>query len=136
MSKQHVKFYQKMTRIVFIRGWFNCIGFLKRISVALRRFSKPTPHVVTTDEQARTYVKAQTMLSAQNFMIAAKSIGLDTSPMEGFDEKRLKHLLAIPKSMSVPLIISLGYASEDGRGKSVRIPVVEKIKRNIFTVPW
>jgi hypothetical protein len=51
-----------------------------------------------------------TSFAAQNYMLAATSFGLATSPMEGFDERKLCQLLNIPQNnYCVPLIISTGY---------------------------
>ena len=105
----------------------------KKIGVPLRRLRKPTPNVICSFADKRTYVRSQTMLAASTFMIGAKALGLDTSPMEGFDEYRLKKLLHIPKSMTVPIIVSLGYdIGAESDKQSVRLPLVEKMRFETF----
>jgi nitroreductase len=42
-------------------------------------------------------------------MIVARFYGLETHPMEGFDEAKLKRFLKIGKDRVVPMIIALGY---------------------------
>ena len=42
-------------------------------------------------------------------MIVARYFGLETHPMEGFDEVKLKKFLGIGKDKVVPLIIAIGY---------------------------
>ncbi|MGB9808463.1 MAG: nitroreductase family protein [Caldanaerobacter sp.] len=48
-------------------------------------------------------------LFAMNIMIAARIYGLETHPMDGFNEEKLKEFLNIDKTMHVPLIIAIGY---------------------------
>ena len=73
------------------------------------------------------------MLSAATFMIAAAGAGLGTSPMEGFDEYRLKRLLAIPMNYTVPIIIAVGYSADSSDARlSVRLPLADKLSRDLF----
>ncbi|RLJ71220.1 nitroreductase [Hydrogenivirga caldilitoris] len=46
---------------------------------------------------------------AMSVMIIARYFGLETHPMEGFDEAKLKKFLGIGKDKLVPLIIAIGY---------------------------
>ena len=87
--------------------------------------------------EAKNYVRSQTMLAAATFMIAAKGAGLDTCPMEGFDEHRIKKLLAIPAHMSVPVIVAVGYPlnpeEQNEKPQSYRFPLREKLSVDVFT---
>ncbi len=46
---------------------------------------------------------------AMSVMIVARYFGLETHPLEGFDEPKLKKLLGIDRDRIVPLIIAMGY---------------------------
>ncbi len=46
---------------------------------------------------------------AMSLMIVARYFGLETHPLEGFDEPKLKKLLGIDRDRIVPLIIAMGY---------------------------
>ncbi len=48
-------------------------------------------------------------LFAMSVMIIARYFGLETHPMEGFDEAKLKRFLNIGKNRIVPMIIAIGY---------------------------
>lgn len=48
-------------------------------------------------------------LFAMSVMIVARYFGLETHPMEGFDEAKLKKFLGIGKNRIVPMIIAIGY---------------------------
>ena len=73
----------------------------------------------------KAHVWKHTMLPVQTFMFAASSHGLDTCPMEGFDERRVREIVGLPSNFSVPVIVSLGYASDhpiNHKPQSLRIP--------------
>lgn len=135
MTEARVEKYRRATQLQFFLGPFALFGWLKNIFVVLRRLKKPTPTVVTSKQEAGQYVITQTMLCAATFMLAAKAAGLDTCPMEGFDEYRIKKLLKIPASMRVPIIVPIGYAMELEEGKqSVRLSVEEKMSIDQFSL--
>jgi nitroreductase len=77
----------------------------------------------------RFWLTKQVMLAAMNFMLAAKAAGLATVPMEGFDERRVKRVLGIPRSHSVPVLIPVGYAADENL-KKTRLPLQEMLHRD------
>ena len=46
---------------------------------------------------------------AMSLMLAAKSLGLDTHPMDGFDHEGVRKEFRIPDHYWIPLLISMGY---------------------------
>ena len=50
-----------------------------------------------------------TSLYAMNVMIAAKGFGLETHPMDGFDEEAIKKAFLIPGDKIIPMLIAVGY---------------------------
>ncbi|GAB6095278.1 nitroreductase family protein [Desulfatiferula olefinivorans] len=52
---------------------------------------------------------------AMALMLAAKSLGLDTHPMDGFDHEGVRKEFKIPDNYWIPLLIAVGYfdASKD-----------------------
>lgn len=133
LAKRQIDTYRKSVDIFFRTGPLGMYGLAKKIAVPLRRLFAPTPWLVTSKADAAHYVRSQTMLAAENFMIAAAAAGLGTSPMEGFDEYRLKRLLAIPLSFSVPVIISVGYPAEGPPPRpSIRLPLAERVSWDLF----
>lgn len=62
-------------------------------------------------------------LVAQTFMLAMSEQGLDTCPMEGFDSKRVKQLLNLPKDSQINMVIACGLRSDKGVwGERFRVP--------------
>lgn len=51
-------------------------------------------------------------LFAMTLMIAAKGMGLDTHPMDGFDEDCIKKEFKIPEDKVIPMLIAVGYLRE------------------------
>ncbi|MCC6953095.1 MAG: nitroreductase family protein, partial [Deltaproteobacteria bacterium] len=102
------KRYQKLIALHFRTGPFGLFGFLKRVALPMMRLRRSFPDVVTSRHEAEEYVMRHTMLAVENLMIAAAGAGLDTCPMEGFDEWRLKRLLGIPAHLRVCLLVVLG----------------------------
>jgi nitroreductase len=65
-------------------------------------------------------------LASQNFMISMAALGYDTCPMEGFDSKRVKRILGLPKKAEINMIIGCGYRAEGGiYGQRFRVPFEE-----------
>jgi nitroreductase len=65
-------------------------------------------------------------LAAENFMISIASKGIDTYPMEGFDSKRVKKILGLPKKAEINMIIGCGFRDKGGiYGPRFRVPFEE-----------
>lgn len=64
-----------------------------------------------TEDSLRRKIFAvkNTSLFAMNIMIAAKGLGLETHPMDGFDEECVKKEFNIPDKMHIPMLIAIGY---------------------------
>ncbi|MEN3028435.1 MAG: nitroreductase family protein [Aquificaceae bacterium] len=59
----------------------------------------------------RAFRKAvrDTALFGMTIMITARAYGLETHPMEGYDEQKLKEFLGVEEHKVVPMIIAIGY---------------------------
>lgn len=76
---------------------------------------QPTP---TVSVDGKAWSEKNTAFAAQNYMLAATSMGLATAPLEGLDERRLSFLVDIPiDRFSIPFIVATGFpvsVSENG----------------------
>lgn len=54
------------------------------------------------------WVTRQTMLAFSFLMLAAESLGLDTAPMEGFDESKVRAAFGIPETTRVVALMGIG----------------------------
>ncbi|HBG47766.1 MAG TPA: nitroreductase family protein [Deltaproteobacteria bacterium] len=56
----------------------------------------------------KLFAVKNTALFAMNLMLAAKGLGLDTHPMDGFDEGCVKKEFNIPERMIIPMLVAIG----------------------------
>ncbi|MCG8317725.1 MAG: nitroreductase family protein [Pseudomonadales bacterium] len=77
----------------------------------------------------REYAIKDAMIAASFFMLAATSLGLNTSPMNGWDEQAVKQTLDISHrdDLAIALLVSLGYAKNHPIN-----PGRQEKKRNVF----
>jgi nitroreductase len=63
----------------------------------------------TDRERAVRKAIRDTALFCMTVMIVARAYGLETHPMEGFDEERLKEFLGVDKDKVIPVMLAIGY---------------------------
>jgi nitroreductase len=56
----------------------------------------------------KLFAVKNTALFAMNLMIAAKGLGLETHPMDGFDEDSVKKEFGIPEDNVIPMLVAVG----------------------------
>ncbi len=90
---------------------------------------RATPYQVS-ESDVRVVVHKTCALAAQTFMIAMANEGYDTCPLEGFDSRRVKKILQLPRGAEINMIISCGIRNGDKgiRGDRFRIPFEEVYK--------
>ncbi|MDY6932764.1 MAG: nitroreductase family protein [Spirochaetota bacterium] len=74
--------------------------------------TKGTAHNLYGDKdslQRKLFAVKNTALFAMTLMIAAKGMGLETHPMDGIDEGKIKKEFNIPDDRIIPMIVTLGY---------------------------
>lgn len=57
----------------------------------------------------KIFAVKNTALFAMNLMIAAKGLGLETHPMDGFDKECIKREFTIPENKIIPMLVAVGY---------------------------
>lgn len=98
----------------------------------IRRLGKGMPTIAG----AETWAFKNTMLAVQELLLAATAHGLASCPMEGFDMRRLRKQFRIPLRYSIPIVVSIGYASEEKQdAKSLRFAPEEVYHREDFGIP-
>lgn len=124
--KQALGYYGNLIPKLYgkVPGW-SLIKKLIAWWVGLRR-----PMVREVSEtDVRISVHKSASLASMTFMLALKSCGFDTCPMEGFDSKRVKKLLNLPKGAEICMIIGCGKGTKEGiYGKRFRVPSSELYK--------
>ncbi|TAN38194.1 MAG: nitroreductase family protein [Nitrospirae bacterium] len=57
----------------------------------------------------RYFAVKNASLFAMHLMLGAKGLGLETHPMDGFDEACVKKEFNIPEEMIIPMLVAVGY---------------------------
>jgi len=65
-----------------------------------------------TDEKQQAFACKNTGLFAMALMFAAKHLGLDSHPMDGFDHDGVRKEFNIPANYWIPLLLAVGYFDE------------------------
>ncbi|MEP6541956.1 nitroreductase family protein [Microcoleus vaginatus GB1-A2] len=63
-------------------------------------------------DSLEAWTNRHTMLAVAHLMIAAKSFGVDSCPMEGFVSAKVKEAFQIPEEVDVCCLLPLGYAAQ------------------------
>ncbi len=74
------------------------------------------------DRELIDWSKKQCYIAAANIMTGAKSIGIDSCPIEGFNQKEIEKILEINNEKEeIAIIIPLGYGNDKQKDKT-RLP--------------
>ncbi len=73
-------------------------------------------------------------LFAMSLMLAAKGMGLESHPMDGFSQDKVKDEFDIPDEMIVPMLIAVGYPAPDLKlyPRAYRRPLTAILRFNNF----
>jgi nitroreductase len=65
-----------------------------------------------SEEKQQAFACKNTGFFAMTLMFAAKSLGLDTHPMDGFDHDGVRKAFDIPENYWIPLLLAVGHFDE------------------------
>lgn len=134
-KEKHEK-YIKLRKLYYSRAmpflytrFFGILGLLRILLVNLIGLFRPMFYQVTENDQ-RVVVHKSCALAAQTFMLAMANEAYDTCPLEGFDSRKIKHILQLPFGAEINMVISCGIREEKGIwGDRMRIPFNEVYTR-------
>lgn len=67
----------------------------------------------SSDEMQQAFACKNAGFFAMALMLAAKDLGLDTHPMDGFDHDAVKKAFNIPDNFWIPVLLAVGYLKAD-----------------------
>ncbi|WP_254535555.1 nitroreductase family protein [Halomarina litorea] len=70
-----------------------------------------------SEEQNTLWTTRSTSLAAMTLMHAARSKGLSTCPMEGFDDGAVRDTFDVPEQFEPVMLVTMGYAAEDANDR-------------------
>lgn len=71
-------------------------------------------------------------IAAQTIMLAAKSMGYDTCPMDGFDFDRVGELINLPEDHAVAMFVAVGKPLVPARPRPTRLAVQDIVIQDRF----
>jgi nitroreductase len=84
-------------------------------------------HQVQRDEAMRSCG-----IAAQTLMLAAKSMGYDSCPMDGFDFDAVARLIGLPDDHVVTMFVAIGKAEGEPWPRAGQLPMQEVVVANHF----
>ncbi len=116
-----VSYYKKIVPLVYTLGPLGILGPLKTILFFVKGISAPILREPVRKSHMRIWAVKSTALGAQNLMLSLRAYGFDSCPMEGYDSKRIKKLLELPRDAVVVMVIAAGKRGKGGiYGERVR----------------
>jgi len=114
MPEKAYQYFRKITPLIYTTGFLGLAAPFKWLYYNIRGISKPTPREPMGRWGMTVWGNKSTALACAHFMLAMRSHGFDTCPMEGLDSRRVKKLLGLPRRASVTMAISAGKRAKGG----------------------
>jgi nitroreductase len=122
-----LNYYGKVMPLLYSNDPFGFMSLIRRSISFFAGLTKPFFRTGGSANQ-RVGVHKSCALAAQTFMLSIAAEGFHTCPMEGFDEKRVKKALNLPRGAEINMVISVGLGTEPGIwGPRMRVPNEEVI---------
>ena len=71
-------------------------------------------------------------IAAQTIMLAAKSLGYDSCPMDGFDFDAVGKLINLPEDHIVSMFVAVGKAAKEAFPRGGQLPIDEVVIKDKF----
>jgi nitroreductase len=127
IQKKALRYYDTIMPLLYRSDLLGISTLIRRCISFYMGWRKPFYRAGGKTEQ-RITVHKSCALAAQTFMLSVAAEGFHSCPMEGFDEKRVKKFLVLPRGAEINMIISVGLGTEAGIwGKRYRVPYDEVV---------
>lgn len=127
LQKGGLNYYGKIMPLLYKNDIFGFYSLVRRSISFFMGLRKPFFRTGGTANQ-RIMAHKSCALAAQTFMLSIAAEGFHSCPMEGFDEKRVKRALNLPRGAEINMIISVGLGTEEGIwGDRFRVPYEEVV---------
>ncbi len=71
-------------------------------------------------------------IAAQTIMLAAKSLGYDSCPMDGFDFKEVAELIKLPEDHVIAMFVAIGKGTQEPWPRPGQLSLNDVVVRNVF----
>lgn len=112
-DKRALQYYKMLMPLMYYTDPFGFWRTLRTIICAYLVMKGPSLRMTSHADQ-RVMLHKSAAIASQTFMLSMAAEGLDTCPMEGFDEVLLKRALGLPSAAEVCMVIGCGKGKADG----------------------
>ncbi|HPF13689.1 MAG TPA: nitroreductase family protein [Planctomycetota bacterium] len=131
LPKAVATYYQKLLPMVMRTDPFGVWNLIRRGLFWFKGLKEPMVRTPVSRADHRIWAHIQASLAAQTLMLSLSAHGYDSCPMGGFDEKRIKRLLGLPRGAEVTVVVSAGRRKPEGvYGPRIRLAEGELIKQS------
>jgi nitroreductase len=124
-----IKYYKTIAPFVYTVGIFNILTPLKWLFNTIVGTFKVVPRDPISSYGLKVWSIKSCALAAENLMLAFRSHGFDTCPMEGFDEVKVKKAMKLSRKAHIVMIVGAGKRDEGGiYGPRLRFPREQFVK--------
>lgn len=107
-------YYRKGALVHYGRLPLDPMGRVKKFIRDVAGISRPFPRWPNSQSDMKLWATKSTALAAENLMLAFRAHGFDSCPMEGFDEKRVRQIIQLPRDALIVMIVAAGRRAENG----------------------
>lgn len=122
-----------------LRAWEkDPVRYWRHAPAAARDFLVPTilEYYTGRGQEQRDEVMRSCGIAAQTLMLAARGMGYDTCPMDGFDFEEVGRLIHLPEDHVISMFVTVGKSLTPAKPRSGPIGYSEAVIRNRFeTIP-
>lgn len=112
-DKRAIEYYKTYIPLVYRVDPLGIMTLIRKIITLVKSIQGPFPRI-STNADCRIMAHKSAAIAAQTFMLSMKAEGYDTCPMEGFDSKRLKRFLKLPRRAEINMVIATGVGTPEG----------------------
>lgn len=127
-DRRAIEYYKRNIPLLYMNDPFGFMTLVRTLIVQFKSWQGPMVRW-SGSANSRIITHKSAALAAQTFMLSMQAEGYATCPMEGFDEKRLKRLLKLPRKAEINMVIATGPMEEGGvYSDRYRFPIEEVVK--------
>ena len=71
-------------------------------------------------------------IAAQTIMLAAKSLGYDSCPMDGFDYEKVAQLIRLPDDHVIAMFVAIGKGTKQPWPRPGQLDLADVVVKNMF----
>lgn len=132
ISEEYARFSGRTIRLLFEGGPLGLSGAAKRVVLGVLSWFRPMPLPSLSRHQRHIWSLRQAAMAAQSFLLLAEERGWASCPMEGFDPRRVRRVLGIPRRYMVALMVTVGRAEPPEQPRRVRVPLADVLHEERF----